>query len=125
MVGGYFHLMTPTVNVSMNQQLQFLSCNLGQDRTFLTSMEQQAKKQIVILTKVITLIYVTRVTTLHRDRENYFWNSGYQLKHCLMYLFSIITEYLIVATMAQKGKGNGVLKPIQDEGQGPLTKQET
>lgn len=23
--------------------------------------------------------------------------------------------------MAQKGKGNGVLKPLQDEGQGPLT----
>ena len=47
------------------------------------------------------------------------WDEG------VMYLFSIITEYLIVATMAQKGKGNGVLKPLQDEGQGPLTKQET
>ena len=48
-VGGYFHLLTPTVNVSLNQKLQFLSCNLGQDRTFLRSVEQQAKKQIVIL----------------------------------------------------------------------------
>ena len=123
-VGGYFHLMTPTVNVSVNQKLQFLSCNLGQDRMFLTSTEQQAKKQIVILTKLITLIYFTRVTTLHRDRDNYVCNSGYPRKHFLMYLLSVITEYLIVATMAQNGKGNWVLKPLQDEGQGPLTKQE-
>lgn len=75
--------------------------------------------------KVITLIYVSRVTTLHRDRENNVWNSGYQLKHFLKCLFSMITEYLIVATLAQKGKGNWVLRPLQDEGQGPLTKQET
>lgn len=37
----------------------------------------------------------------------------------------MITEYLIVATLAQKEKGNWVLRPLQDEGQGPLTKQET
>lgn len=47
-------------------ELKFYLATFGQDRTFLMSMEQQAKKQILIRS---LLIYVSRVTTSYRDRR--------------------------------------------------------